>query len=154
METHPDCVTCRANRGEVPTPGGIIHDDGLWRLEHTFEPIQLLGWLVLKPLRHIENVAELSAEEAATLGPLIQRASAALTAELGCPKVYVCVFAESANAPHVHVHLIARPKELPDERRGPGIFDYLRDAFRSGQNQADVAEAARLAERIRARLGG
>jgi diadenosine tetraphosphate (Ap4A) HIT family hydrolase len=152
VATHPDCITCRANRGEVPTPGGVIYQDALWRLEHTFEPIPLVGWLVLKPLRHIENVAELNSEEAAGLGPLIQRVSAALTAELGCPKVYVCVFAEAANAAHVHVHLIARPKELPAERRGPGIFDYMRDAMRSKQSQADVGKAERLAERIRARL--
>ena len=94
----------------------------------------------------------LTAEEAAGLGPLIQRASAALTAELGCPKVYVCLFTEAANAPHVHVHLIARPPDLPRERRGPGIFDYLREAVHSGQNQADVGEAEKLAVAIRARL--
>ena len=88
----------------------------------------------------------------AALGPLIQRASAALTAELGCPKVYVCVYAESADAPHVHMHLIARPADLPRERKGPRIFGLLSEAMSSGQNLADVDEAARLAERIRARL--
>lgn len=149
---HPSCVTCRANRDELTTPGGVIHQDALWRLEHTFEPIPLVGWLVLKPLRHVENVAELTAEEAAAMGTLIQRASAALTAETGCAKVYVCVFAEAANAAHVHVHLIARPSDLPRERRGPGVFDYLREAVRSRQNQADVAEAARLAMAVRERL--
>jgi hypothetical protein len=35
------CGTCRANRGEIPAPGGVIHQDALWRLEHIFEPIPI-----------------------------------------------------------------------------------------------------------------
>jgi diadenosine tetraphosphate (Ap4A) HIT family hydrolase len=147
-----DCLTCRANRGEVPTPGGVIYEDGLWRLEHTVEPIPMVGWLVLKPLRHVENVAELTPEEAAAFGTLVRRASAALTAVLGCAKVYVCVFAESATAQHVHAHLIPRAADLPRERRGPGVFGYLREATTGGENLADAAEAARVAAEVRNRL--
>jgi diadenosine tetraphosphate (Ap4A) HIT family hydrolase len=147
-------VTCRANRGEVPTPGGVIHEDELWRLEHTFEPIPMVGWLVLKPLRHVESVAELTEKEAAALGGLVRRASAALTAVLGCTKVYVCVFAESAAAQHVHVHLIPRASDLPPERRGPAVFEYLRQTADGGENLADVAEAARVAAAVRDLLRG
>ena len=46
-----DCVGCQANRGEIVAPGGALYDDGLWRLEHTFEPFPMVGWLILKPLR-------------------------------------------------------------------------------------------------------
>ena len=34
LDTFDECGTCRANRGEFPTPGGVIYQDGLWRLEH------------------------------------------------------------------------------------------------------------------------
>jgi diadenosine tetraphosphate (Ap4A) HIT family hydrolase len=143
------CITCRANRGEVATPGGVLHDDGLWRLEHTFEPIPLVGWLVLKPLRHVESVAELTEAEATALGPLIHRTSGALTAVLGCTKVYVMCFAEAADAPHVHFHLVPRAPDLPRERRGPRVFEYLREAKERGENLVDPVEAARVAAAVR-----
>ena len=154
MTTDGDCITCRANRGEVATPGGVLHDDGLWRLEHTFEPIPIAGWLVLKPLRHVESVAELTEVEAAALGPLLQRTSAALTAVLGCTKVYVMCFAEAAGAAHVHIHLVPRAADMPPERRGPRVFEYMREAVRRGESLADPAEAARVANAVREILAG
>jgi diadenosine tetraphosphate (Ap4A) HIT family hydrolase len=145
------CGTCRANSGELAAPGGTIYDDGLWRAEHALEPIPMLGWLVVKPLHHVESIADLTDAEAAAFGPLVQRLSAALTAETGASKVYVCLFAEAEGFAHIHVHLVPRRPDMPPERRGPRVFDYLREANAAG-NQADPAEAARLAEAIRARI--
>jgi hypothetical protein len=42
------CMACRANRGELHPPGGVIYDDGLWRLEHMLMPAVLPGWLILR----------------------------------------------------------------------------------------------------------
>jgi diadenosine tetraphosphate (Ap4A) HIT family hydrolase len=41
---------------------------------------------------------------------------------LGCAKTYVAQFAEAADHPHVHVHVIARHPDQPAEWKGPGIF--------------------------------
>jgi diadenosine tetraphosphate (Ap4A) HIT family hydrolase len=149
---HPDCGTCRANRGQLAAPGGAIYDDGLWRAEHAIEPIPMVGWLVLKPLRHVETFADLTAEEAARFGTIAHRLAQALTAELGAIKVYLSLYAEAEHFAHVHVHLIPRRADMPPDRRGPRVFEYLREATAHG-NQADVAEAARVAAAIRARLG-
>ena len=154
MVVDADCLTCRANRGEVSTPGGALYQDDLWRLEHTFGPLPLAGWLVLKPRRHVESVAELTEAEALALGPLIRRASAALTAVLGCPKVYVICFAEAAGAAHVHFHLVPRAADLPPDRRGPRVFEYLREARQRGVDLVDPAEAERVALAVRALLNG
>jgi diadenosine tetraphosphate (Ap4A) HIT family hydrolase len=150
--SNPTCGTCRANRGELQAPGGVVYQDALWRAEHAIEPIPMVGWLVLKPLRHVESVAELTEAEAAALGPLVRRASAALTDVVGCAKVYVVCFAESASAPHVHFHLIPRAADLPRERRGPRVFEYLREAAAAGRNLADVADAAGIGTAVRERL--
>ena len=48
-----DCLACRANRGELSPPGGVIYDDGLWRLEHLLMPAVLPGWLVLLVAGHL-----------------------------------------------------------------------------------------------------
>ena len=150
---HPDCGTCRANRGELAAPGGVIYEDALWRAEHAIEPIPMVGWLVLKPLRHVESFADLTPEEAASFGAIAHRLAGAMAAELGATKVYLSLYAEAEHFPHVHVHLIPRRADLPADRRGPRVFEYLREASARG-NQADVAEAARVAAAIRARLDG
>ena len=74
----PDCVACQANAGQLQAPGGVIYQDALWRLEHILSPAPLAGWLVLKPKRHCEGLDFLTGAEAAALGPLMRRFSAAL----------------------------------------------------------------------------
>lgn len=148
--TTATCVACRANRGAIVAPGGALYDDGLWRLEHTFEPIPMVGWLVLKPIRHVESLADLTADEAAALGPLLQRITRAMRETLAPAKVYAALFAESVA--HLHIHLIPRAADLPEERRGPDVFALLSAAGHSGQNQGDVDEARRVALAIKARL--
>ena len=151
MESTPaDCVACRANRGEITAPGGPLYDDGLWRLEHTFEPIPMVGWLVLKPLRHVEQLADLTPPEAAALGPLLQRVASAMRATLAPSKVYSALFAEAVT--HLHIHLIPRAPDLPPAFRGPDAFKLLSEAAHSGRNLGDIAEAERVTRAIAAQL--
>jgi len=149
---HDACVTCRANRGEIPAPGGVIYEDAHWRLEHTFEPIPMVGWLVLKPLRHTESVADLTPDEAASLGPLLQRVAAAMTEVLTPVKVYVSLYAEAENAAHIHIHLIPRHEGMPADRLGPWVFHFLAEAHRERRNLGDVETATRAVEAIREAL--
>jgi diadenosine tetraphosphate (Ap4A) HIT family hydrolase len=149
---HDACVTCRANRGEIPAPGGVIYEDALWRLEHTFEPIPMVGWLILKPLRHTESVADLTPDEAAGLGPLLQRVAAAMTEVLKPVKVYVSLYAEAENAAHIHIHLIPRHDGMAPDRLGPWVFHFLAEAHRERRNLGDVEAARQAAEAIREAL--
>lgn len=146
------CVACLANRGEITAPGGVIYEDAFWRLEHTFEPIPMVGWLVLKPLRHVEAFAELTPDEAAAFGSLLHRITGAMTEVLKPVKVYVSLYAEAANAAHIHFHLIPRHEGMPADRLGPWIFRFLEQAHREGRNLGDVREAERAAIAIRDRL--
>ena len=118
------CHTCdlvaRRDAGDAPPWDCILRTPG-WDLAHVFGS-DVEGWLVLVVRRHILALADLTDDEAAELGPLIKRVSAALRAVTGCEKTYVAQFAEHPNHPHVHVHLIARPADLADEHRGPAIF--------------------------------
>jgi diadenosine tetraphosphate (Ap4A) HIT family hydrolase len=75
--------------------------------------------------RHVEAIDELTGEEAAELGSLLQQTSAALREIVGCAKTYVIQFAEAAEHPHVHFHVIPRMIDQPEERRSMGIFGYL-----------------------------
>ena len=112
-------------------------------------PIPMAGWLVLKPKRHVESVASLTLAEARTLGPLIARTAAALQRATGARKVYVGLFAEAKAFPHIHIHLIPRPRRLAARLRGPLIFALMR----TDKDRAPLADAVRIAERTRRSLG-
>ena len=144
------CLTCRANRGEFMAPGGVIYQDALWRLEHSLESIPMIGWLILKPLRHVEAFADLTPDEAASLDPLVRRITGAMTEVLAPARVYVCLYAEAVS--HVHFHLIPRDPQMAREHWGPGVFDLLSAASDQGRSLADVGAAAQAAMAIRERL--
>lgn len=120
-------MTCelidRRDRGEAP-PWDMIHRADHWDLVHAYNT-SLPGWLVLVARRHVAAIDELTEEEATELGVLLRRSSAALRQVVGCVKTYVCQFAEQAEHPHVHFHIVPRMAGQPDDRRGPRVFGYL-----------------------------
>lgn len=123
----PDCVTChlvaRRDAGEAP-PWDTIRRTDLWDVVHAFGTA-VEGWLVLVVRTHRTAVADLSDDEAAELGPLIRDVSRAVQEAVDCDKTYVVQFAEHPQHPHVHVHIIPRARDLPDEHQGPRVFSLL-----------------------------
>ena len=95
-----------------------------WDVVHAYNT-SLPGWLVLVARRHIEALDELNEAESLELGVLIRRASQGLKLATGCRKTYVVQFAEAAEHPRAHFHIIPRMADLPPEYRGPKIFGYL-----------------------------
>jgi len=121
------CHTCQLiaarDAGDAP-PWDSIHRTPHWDVAHAFNT-SLPGWLVLVARRHIEAIDELTDEEAAELGVLLRRSSAALRDITGCVKTYVMQFAEAEGHSHVHFHLVPRMVDQPEERRSTKIFGYL-----------------------------
>jgi diadenosine tetraphosphate (Ap4A) HIT family hydrolase len=149
LKLHQECIACRLHRGELSAPGGTILRDHLWVLEHIVEPIPIAGWLVLKPVRHVESFAELTPEEALSFGPLTHRVTQAMNEVIRPAKIYLSMYMEGANAAHLHVHLIPRMNDTPADRRGPRIFEYARESSSTGKSRGDVALAAQIASRVR-----
>jgi diadenosine tetraphosphate (Ap4A) HIT family hydrolase len=135
----PECAIARTGSaiGRLP-----VLRRGPFVVHAREEPSPVPGWLVVAPARHVEQVDALSADEQRGLGPLLAEVAAALRAETPCEKVYVSIFAEML--PHLHVHVIARPRELPPEERGARLFASAR--------RADEGERLALAARVHARL--
>ncbi len=121
------CYTCeltaRRHAGQAPLWDDIYHTE-YWDVAHAYNTA-LPGWLVLVTRRHIEALDELTEAEAVNLGLLIRNVSAALKTATGCRKTYIAQFAEAAEHPHVHVHIVPRMADQPEDRRGPNIFAYL-----------------------------
>jgi len=140
MKPSDSCLTCeliaQRDAGDAPL-WDSIHRSVYWDVVHSYNT-SLPGWLVLVARRHVAAIDELTDEEAAELGLLLRRVSAALRVVTGCLKTYVVQFAEQAEHPHVHFHVIPRMADQPAERRGPGVFGYL------GVPEAERVSEARM----------
>jgi diadenosine tetraphosphate (Ap4A) HIT family hydrolase len=147
------CKTCeliaRRDAGADP-PWDCIHRTSLWDVAHSYDTT-LPGWLVLVVRRHITSVDELTEAEAAELGRLIRHVPRAFKEVTGCLKTYLIQFAERADHPHVHFHIIPRMADLPEDRRGTGIFEYL--GVPEGDRVTEE-EMNSIAEKVREKLQG
>ncbi|MYS83367.1 HIT family protein [Embleya scabrispora] len=144
------CHSCEqeARFGELPSRERVAFD-AWWRVAHAFDTA-LPGWLVLVPRRHVVSIAELTGDEAGTLGTWQVALARALREVTGCTKTYVAQFAEREGFAHVHFHIVPRPPDLAAELRGPGAFAML------GRPEGERVTAERMdasADALRAVLG-
>jgi diadenosine tetraphosphate (Ap4A) HIT family hydrolase len=124
MAAGSGCLSCVADaRADLP-PRERIYAGPRWRVAHAFGTA-LPGWLVVLPRRHVLALDELTAAEAADLGPLLRAVTSALKEATGCEKTYVALFAEAEGFGHVHFHVVPRHADLDRELRGPRVFGLL-----------------------------
>lgn len=121
--TDHTCYTCSSTAENGPPRENVARTEH-WRVAHAFNST-LPGWLVLLPLRHVESFTELSVAAMAEMGSLIGATSRALHQEVGCAKTYVMQFSEAEGFHHLHVHVVPRMPDLPQEHRGPQVFHHL-----------------------------
>ncbi|MEP6469356.1 MAG: HIT family protein [Chloroflexota bacterium] len=138
-----DCLGCDVNAGRISTPGGTIYQDEHWIADHGID-LLVRGYVVLKPKRHVHEMADLLPEEARTFGPAAQTLLLAMRLALGTERIYVCSFAETVR--HLHFHLLPRYPEMP--ALGP---DLVSDLFKQRWG-CTVTEAQEAADKIRAAL--
>jgi len=138
------CYACDAASPEAPLREQIIRERG-WRVAHDFNS-SLEGWLIAAPLRHVRALHELTTTEAAAMGDLVHRSSIALREVTGCDKTYVMLFAEAEGFEHLHLHVVPRLVDHPEDRRGPKVFAFMHDgAAVSPERRDELALAIRAA---------
>ena len=120
-----DCFVCRKHRDRGHLlPGGPVAEDDLVLVSHIVTPQALggegttayLGHLFVEPRRHSPGLADLTEEEARSVGWWSTRASRALRDVAGAEHVYAAVFGDAV--PHLHVHLLPRFPGTPREYWG------------------------------------
>lgn len=101
-----DCWVCDLTAADG-VPGGLIHQTVHWVVDHCVGPLGI-GTLIVRPKRHVVHVADLDAEEAAELGPLLRQTAAVVT-ELAEPEqVYVTLWSHAGGVPG-HIHFVVQP---------------------------------------------
>lgn len=103
-----ECAICRGPHGDAELDRVEVWRDAQWRLSMSRHG-PTLGFAYLEPIRHIPYLADLDGPEAATFGPTIARASAALREASGGALVYAYIF--GGGIPHLHVHLAPNKPE-------------------------------------------
>lgn len=147
------CLACDLLAGRRPLPGGTIEESPRWAVEHCVGPLGV-GTLIVKPKRHVLHVADLDPDEAAELGPLLQRTAAAVTEVFDPEQVYVCLWSHAGGVPG-HIHWVVQPVEASADpsRRGPhlqaAMFD--RDEY---PDPAEIEAAAKLVREVLVRERG
>lgn len=116
------CLACDLNNGRQDLPGGRIYATEHWAVEHCIGPLGV-GALIVKPLRHCLHVGDLTAEETAELGPLLQRSTSTIEAIAKPDQVYVCLWSHAGWTPG-HIHFVLQPSwnKLSQEHDKPGPF--------------------------------
>lgn len=148
-EAAEPCYSCLANDGTRPvSPGPRICEGLYWNVEHAY-PTALPGWLVLVLRRHAAALHELSRDELIEMGELLARVTRVLHSECGCVKEYISCFAEAEHFHHVHIHVVPRAADLPQDVQGPRSFALLNPA---GAESVPPADIVSLSERLRDRL--
>jgi histidine triad (HIT) family protein len=142
--TVEDCFACDVNSGRQPAPGGTIYEDELWIADHGVSRL-VAGYVVLKPKRHVHELADLDSGEATTLGIAQQTLLAAMRAALRPERIYVCSFAETVH--HLHFHMLPRYAHMPG--LGPDLLPAL---FSNERWKCTDTEAVAAANAIRAAL--
>lgn len=135
-----ECFGCAVNAGAIKPPGGTIYEDDHWVADHGVDRL-VRGYVVLKTKRHVHELADLTEEEAATLGGVAQRLLAAMRAALGTERIYICSFAETVH--HLHFHLLPRYPEMP------GLSDRMVPDLFAGKWSCSLDEAENAARAIR-----
>jgi diadenosine tetraphosphate (Ap4A) HIT family hydrolase len=142
------CLGCDLADGRIPLPGGVIHQTEHWRVEHCVGPLGV-GTLLVKPKRHVTRVSELDPDEAAELGPLLQRSAAVVDRLVESEQVYTCLWSHAGGTP-VHIHYVVQPvtRALMDEHGDYG--PKLQVAMFARGDLPPAAEVESFADRARA----
>ena len=143
-----DCLACALTSGARALPGGRIHQTDHWIVEHCVGPLAA-GTLIVKPMRHVERVADLSDAEAAELGPLLRRTSAVAGQLVDADQVYNCLWSHAGGRP-VHIHYVVQPVTRAQMAELGAHGPSLQVAMFTDGQPPDEAAIAEVAERARA----
>lgn len=141
-----NCFICRKHRGDIEIPGGPIYEDALVYAGHAAIPAgettAYLGAILIEPRRHVPEIGDLTAEEAAGVGRLLARLGRALQTSEAAEHVYLPVLGHDVD--HLHIWLMPRYPGTPraywgvrlDEwpaapRGGPAAIEALCDRLRA-----------------------
>ena len=124
-------------------PGGIIAENAWWLADHCLGN-HGLGAIVVKTRAHRENFWELTANEAASLGPFLQQMTYAMQSALKAERIYINSWVDQ---PPFHIHFVLQPRFAG--KKELGLQGLELQIFRSLQTQPKEEDIVKVADKIR-----
>lgn len=138
-EAPRDCLACQIVRGEVSVPGGIIAENAWWIADHCVGT-HGLGAIVVKTRAHRENLWDLTANEAASMGPFLQQMTYAMRTALAAERIYISSWVDK---PPYHIHFVLQPRFSGKAELGlQGLELQIYRSLQSKPKDADIIEVA------------
>jgi diadenosine tetraphosphate (Ap4A) HIT family hydrolase len=143
------CSACAEIAGRNTSPGGVIFDNENWFVSHHTGAFTDPGELIVKTRRHCESLAELTKDEAESLGPVLWSAVQALEQVVPSERIYAVSFNERLR--HVHFLLLPRTRDMPPGHVTSDLYRRARNLLRriGLSRNPTAAERAATATRIR-----
>lgn len=119
------CFICNKHKGKIQTTGITIYEDEYVFVGHIDKKGKpnYLGHIMIDLKRHVPTLAEMTIEEAKAFGIIMSKVSKALKETENAEHVYALVSGNSV--PHLHLHLVARYPNTPEEFWGPmEVYDW------------------------------
>lgn len=136
------CLTCQIINKEIIPPGGIIYKDDLILLHHCLD-INIAGYFILSPIRHVEGIEQLNQNELIQLVQIAKRIVEALSYERYIDRVYMLSLGEESR--HFHFHLFPRYNwmlNFQDESirtngkiDGAKLFSFIRNRYKINKQE-------------------
>ena len=112
METE-NCFICRKHKGqEAVPPGGYIYEGEHWMVCHAPAKLGPLGTLFIESKRHFLDYAEMTNEEAVSLGNVLKEVYRALKDHTEAERIYQLSTMEGE--PHLHIWIVPRRKDISE----------------------------------------
>ena len=139
MET---CFLCRKHKGqEAAPPGGYLYENEHWLVCHAPGKLGPLGTLFIESRRHFLDYAEMTSEEAASLGEVLKKIYSALRRHTDAERIYQVTLLEGV--PHFHSWFVPRRKDIAER----GMKFLARDDSCSDEEAEALAGTLREAMR-------
>lgn len=137
-----DCLSCQSIQGLIKlTNTPRILRTRHWVVEHAGSA-SIKGWIIVVIDRHCTAIHDLTEEEMVEFGKLTWIISQALYNTMKTEKEYVIQLSEGKGFAHLHVHIIARLPEWPDELRGIRVMRAMGESTEDGLDAEEVTPLA------------
>lgn len=143
-----ECLACDLAAGRALLPGGVIHAEAGWVVEHCVGALGV-GTLIVKPERHVVHVAELTPGEASAMGALIHRATRVVSELCQPEQVYVNLWSHAGGMPG-HIHYVIQPVQAADMARFESHGPKLQVAMFAAGTRPDADTVEAFAHKARA----
>lgn len=114
-----DCFICQKHSGNIQTAGTAIYEDDILYVGHIDQAGKpsYLGHIMIDLKRHVPTLGDMTVEEAQAFGVMMAKVSKALMESEKAEHVYSLVSGNSV--PHLHMHLVPRYPNTPQQYWGP-----------------------------------